>query len=162
MKITRSLAAIGLLLSIAACGFHLRGAQYNLQGRTVYVTTGFHQPAFTRHLSARIKRAGLRQIKQAEKAQYRLYLLSLQVERQLKQISTNTQVKEYRLKETLGYQLKSHGTQKRSPIQQITVQRLLYENANQLLSVAQARTTLQKEMHREIINRLLEHMAHTS
>lgn len=148
-----------VLIGLTACGFHLRGDYSNLQHKNVYINTAFYAPAFSNTLYSRTKTLHINPVSDPKKAHVRVYLLDLKTDRQIHQISTNTQVKQYRLQETLQYQLKRAHAKKRSTIKTITVQRLLLENANQRLSANNVADTLHKEMHRELINRLFEQMA---
>lgn len=152
------LISLFLLMTLSACGFHLRGDSHlppELHALHLQTNT---KSDFTKELSSKLNTSGVHLTQTAKEAPLVLHVIDESVNRQLNSISSNAQLRYYTLAYSVHYQLlDKHNRQIIAP-QVLTTSRHYSVNPHQLLGSQNEENTLIKEMQEELVSLLMNRL----
>jgi LPS-assembly lipoprotein len=152
-RLFRALALL-CLLSLAACGFHMRGTS-RVPFESVYVSG---KASISTDLKKSFSSSGIKVMPSEEGAQIHLELLNEKNEKRILSLSGGGKVREYELLYTLSYRTRIATTAEWSPEQRVELRRdFSYDDAKLLakgFEEARLYDDIQTEAVREVIRRL--------
>jgi LPS-assembly lipoprotein len=161
MKITslKLFLIASLLLSLTACGFHLRGHEpLPPQLRTLYLESSDPYGEFTKQLQQVFRSIGVTLVQTSQAAPVTLQILSESTGQQFAGQGVSGLVTTYVLSANATYQLlDAHGGVVQAP-QTVTTTRNYTVNSNQVLGDLNVQSGLQDDMQRDLINQLLNRL----
>lgn len=144
-----------LALTLAACGFQLRGAA-DLSFKTLYIQGP--KLSISRELQQSFKANGIQVVETAESAELLLELVSEVNEKRILSLSGGGLVREYELNYTVNFRTREPANALWGPVQSVQARRDFSYNDNALLGKlgeeAQLNTDMRKDAVREVLRRL--------
>ena len=158
MNKSLKLSAIFLLLTLSACGWHLRGTGSAATIDRLYLSASAPNSVFTQTLERYLRSSGIELVDSAADAEYTLKLIKETSKRRTATVSASARISERLLEEQVEYQVnKPDGTVtiERSIA---TVERIYEYNEDNVLATEDEAQLLKREMHndlaRQVANRL--------
>ena len=151
----RAAAAVFLCLTLAACGFHLRG-QATLPFETMYVSGS---PAFATQF-ARAVRAGsnTRIVSDAKDAQVTLQILNERRDRLILSISGTGRVSELQLRYTVSFRLTDRENREYIPTSEVQLKRDLTYSDTDVLGKEQEEGLLYRDMQNDAVQQVVRRL----
>ncbi len=152
----RSAMLTALMLTLTACGFHLRG-EYNVPFTSVFVSaTGASQVAVT--LRRELTNSPTKLLPSAKDAEAQLNITGEKRERIILSLSGAGRVREYQLKVYVFYQLIDNKGAVVIPTSEIQLQRIMTYDDSQVIAKQQEEAMLYKDMEQDAANQILRRM----
>ncbi len=156
--LTKSLrfALLICLLSLAACGFHLRGAtdvpfkSIHIQGSTLVIS---------KRLDRTLKNNDVKILKSAEDAELQLELIGEESEKRIMSLSGRGVVREYELYYRIHYRTRLAGNELWSAPQTIEARRDFSYEDSQLLAKQAEEKQLNENMQKDVLNNLMRRLS---
>jgi len=153
----RLMTAALAILTLAGCGFHLRGA-LSMPFKTAYVNGSTHDPVLT-DLRRQLRLNDVEVVEAAADAQVVVRVLQLRRERDVLSLNTAGKAREYRLFYILGYAVDAaDGTTLRTP-DRITLRRDVTYDDSQLLAKEQEEDLLYRDMEKDLVQQLMRRLS---
>ena len=150
----RSLLVLLLALSLAACGFHLRGLA-NLPFQSVYISGS---ASIVEDLKKSFSSSGVKVLPSPEGAQALVEFLSETNEKRILSLSGGGKVSEYELVYMLSYRARLATATEWGPEQRVEMRRAFTYDDTQLLAKSYEEARLSNDLHadavREVVRRL--------
>ncbi|HSH53808.1 MAG TPA: LPS assembly lipoprotein LptE [Methylotenera sp.] len=144
-----------LALTLAACGFQLRGAA-DLSFKTLYIQGP--KLSISRELQQSFKANGIQVVATAEEAELLLELVNEVNEKRILSLSGGGLVREYELNYSVNFRTREPANPLWGPVQTVQVRRDFSYNDNALLGKldeeAKLNTDMRKDAVREVLRRL--------
>jgi LPS-assembly lipoprotein len=144
-----------LALTLAACGFQLRGAA-DLSFKTLYIQGP--KLSISRELQLSLKANGIQVVESAENAELLLELLNEHNEKRILSLSGGGLVREYELNYIVNFRTREPANALWGPVQTVQLRRDFSYNDNALLGKldeeAKLNTDMRKDAVREVLRRL--------
>lgn len=143
-----------LIVSLAGCGFHLRG-QASLPYSTLHVSgpTGSLKTSLIRVLRS----SGVRLVDRQEDAEVTLVILSDVKEKSILTLSAAGRAQEYELRERVSYRIIT-ATEPDLPAGEIISQRSISFNDAQILAKESEESLLYRDMENDVVQQLLRRL----
>jgi LPS-assembly lipoprotein len=151
----RALFSMVLMLSISACGFHLRG-QATLPYSTLYVT-GPSGTSLTRSLTRVLKSSGVKVVERQEDGEVGLIILSDTREKSILSLSGAGRAQEYELRERVSFRIVTT-KEPDLPANEIVTQRTISFNDAQVLAKESEEALLYRDMENDTVQQLLRRL----
>lgn len=152
----RAALVTGLILTLAACGFHLRGrAQLPPEMARTYISGASPNDPLVRALNDALRANGVDVVGNANEATAVLHIDSLHTAQSILTLSVTGQVTAYRLVTTLAFSVRAVKGSWHIPTQQLQVQRQYSYNPSQVLGKSDEAMQLREDMGRELANLML-------
>ena len=152
----KKLILIILLLSLAGCGFHLRGQQeLPPQLHRIYLQSYDPYSPLTKQIRQTLHTVGVVIVQQPQAAPVTLQIISEQSGQQVTGQGVSGQLTTYMLSYTMVYQLLDTQGRPLQEAQMITTTHYYSIGANQLLGDTQIQQNFQNTMRNEVIDQLL-------
>ncbi len=152
----RALIIPALLISLAACGFHLRG-----EGKLPFSTLFVSGPAagnLVNELRQTLIRRGVRLVEKQEDAEVGLILLSDTQEKSILSLSGAGRAQEYELRKRISFRIVD-AKNPDLPAAEIVSQRVISYNDAQVLAKESEEALLYRDMEKDAIQQLLRRIA---
>ncbi|MEO6024614.1 MAG: LPS assembly lipoprotein LptE [Burkholderiales bacterium] len=152
----RALIIPALLISLAACGFHLRG-----EGKLPFSTLFVSGPAagnLVNELRQTLIRRGVRLVEKQEDAEVGLILLSDTQEKSILSLSGAGRAQEYELRKRISFRIVDTKNPD-LPAAEIVSQRVISYNDAQVLAKESEEALLYRDMEKDAIQQLLRRIA---
>jgi LPS-assembly lipoprotein len=154
----RTALSIALLLLIAACGFHLRGAS-EFPFKTIYVE-GSESTALGTALRRNLRnQKNIKLTNNAAESDVILQLLSERPEKVILSLTAQGLVREYKLNNYLTFQVRNNQGKIYLPSTTITLSRVISYNENVVLSKAAEEDMLYKDMQSDMVQQLVRRLS---
>jgi LPS-assembly lipoprotein len=153
--LTRALL-IGLLITLAGCGFQLRGSA-SLPYESLYVAGA--DPDMGVELQRAIRNTQTRVVGTAEDAQGTLQVMFQGREKQILTISGAGQVSEYRLIYRVGFRVHDNAGKDLLPTQNIELQREMTFDPSRTLAKESEEALLYRDMQTDAVQQIIRRMA---
>jgi LPS-assembly lipoprotein len=164
MKIPMRAASLIVLifsLSLASCGFHLRGKNtYALQFQKLYLKSDNGYTPFINQLKIAIQATDVQLTDTPELAQLTLQIVSEVADKQILSLSAAGTVLEYRLQYRISLRAYDQKQQEWLEPQEITVQRSYNYDNNQVLAMMQEEALLYQDMRNDAVQQVLRRLNH--
>ncbi|MEC5397918.1 LPS-assembly lipoprotein LptE [Uliginosibacterium sp. H1] len=147
---------LALLLSLAACGFKLRGVQ-QLPFDSIYLDMNAYSE-FAASIKRQIQANGSRVTERREDAQVRLVVVQDAREKHILTLNTSGTVREYQLRQRFGFRLIDAHGRELMPLNEIYVFRDISFNDNQTLAKEQEEVLLYRDMENDVVTQLLRRL----
>jgi len=145
-----------LFCSLTSCGFHLPvQTAIPTELQQLYVQTNSPYSPFTIALEIALQNRDIQLLDSPEQAPVTLQILSEGVSRSVGAISFNTNTRQYNLTYRANFQLKDDQGEIIVNRRTTTARRSLIVDANQVLGSTNEEATMEQEMLREVIQKLL-------
>jgi len=145
-----------LLGSLSSCGFHLPvQTAVPIELQQLYLQTNSPYSPFTIALEIALQNRDIELLDSPEEAPVTLQILSERVSRSVGAISFNTNTRQYNLTYRVVFQLKDSQGEIIVNRRTTTARRRLIVDANQVLGSTNEEATMEQEMRREVIQKLL-------
>lgn len=155
-KTAKFILGLITLLLLSSCGFKLRGHDaLPAPFKVMYVRSYNPYDSFTKQLIRTLQKRGTIITQSPCNAPLTLDIMNDLITRQTSTISASTQLIQYKLVETVTYQLLDKRGNVITPPQSITTSRTYSVNINQMLAGNDAQTQLLPDMRRDIIFQLM-------
>ena len=156
----RWLSLLCVMLLISACGFQLRGyKELPLELHVLYLQTATPNAPVTRFLASTLQALHIEMTAHPEHAPLVLEILHEGFHANPISVSIQTQLRQYRLLQTLEFRLVREDGLVIIPKSQVSSSRTLTVNANQVLASTSEQSTLQHEMQQEVVRRLIDRLS---
>jgi LPS-assembly lipoprotein len=153
------LLLVALLLTLAACGWRLRGAGgATLEGVAVFIDASAAQPESQPVVVRALRAAGATLSHAPEQADAVLVLLGETVGQRPVSISADARVQEYELVYSLRYRLESASRQVLLPEEAIQVSEVYQYDSNNVLSTQSRAATVTDRLRQDAVRMLLPRM----
>jgi len=153
----RLLTAAVAILTLAGCGFHLRGS-IAMPFKTAFVNGSEHDPVLT-DLRRQLRLNDVEVVDTAKGADIVIRVLQLKKERDILSLNSAGKAREYRLFYTLAYAVDAaDGTTVRTP-DRITLRRDVTFDDSQVLAKAQEEALLYRDMESDLVQQLMRRLA---
>ncbi|MDQ8020621.1 MAG: LPS assembly lipoprotein LptE [Moraxellaceae bacterium] len=147
---------LALMLSLAACGFKLRGVQ-QLPFDSIYLDMNAYSE-FAASIKRQIQANGSRVTDRREDAQVRLVVVQDAREKHILTLNTSGTVREYQLRQRFGFRLLDARGRELMPLNEIYVFRDMSFSDNQTLAKEQEEVLLYRDMENDVVNQLLRRL----
>ncbi len=146
----------GVLVSVAGCGFQLRGTvEFPAHLQPLQVTgLDIHDP-LRRELLALLRTQGVQLSEHAEQAQARLHLQGLKEHRRVLSVGADARVSEYEITTVLTYAVSPLPTVQRVRTEQLSVSREYAHDPAGVLGQSEQERLLREDMQRDMLRLLL-------
>ena len=150
-----------LLLTLAGCGFHLRGQAGGLERlpQPLYVAGIDPYSPLGRELRQQLRLAGATLTDDAGQAAAILRIGRVHEARRLLSVDARNREAESELEESLRFSLQLPGQGRRAPAQTVRVVRTLFRPQGQVLSREREAETVRADMHRQLAGQLIQRLA---
>ncbi len=153
----RRIVLTGIVLTLAGCGFQLRG-QYTLPFASVYVSTPDASIVAT-ELKRELSNSPARLMTAAKGADAQLNIINDRRDRQILSLSGAGRVREYELKLRVSYQLVDGKGGVLIPTSDIQLSRILSYDDSRIIAKQQEEALLYQDMERDTVRQILRSMA---
>lgn len=148
-----------LVLSLSACGYHLRGSRADAPGLLpVAVSAPGSAQLLAQQLHQRLDNRGW--AGSAHKAQMVIVVNQEKIDRQTSSLTTAGLVSEYRVHYSVSYELRDERGRVLQPAQQITHQRLYRFDPTQALAMTWQEQRLEQTMRGLAIDEIMRRLSH--
>ncbi|MEJ2479230.1 MAG: LPS assembly lipoprotein LptE [Acidihalobacter sp.] len=149
----RAVFAVGLLLSLAACGFHLRGqVQLPPQMARTYIGGAPSGDALVRALRSALRDNGVRVVSKERDATAVLQIESLKTSRSVLSVNADGTVADYQLVMQLAYSVRATQGNWHIPTQNLQTRRHYSYSDSQVLAKSSEAAQLRESMSRDLAN----------
>lgn len=155
MKFSRSVLCALIIISLTACGFHLRGSYHippELQQLTVQLST---VSPLSAPLSQRLKQSGI----QLNQADYRLVILEDKLSKQATNIDSRAKAAEYSLYYQVRYVLQNSEQQNVSEERKLLLRRSYQYDTTAIVGKTAEEETLIKELYEEAATQITRQLS---
>ena len=143
---------------LTACGFHLSQAQIPHAIQPLYVDCQIAFSPLCVQFKQRLRSQQVALAPHAKEAVMQLQLHHERSHRKLVSVSSNTQVHQYELTESVTFQLADPTGKPLGTSQRLFSKRNFTLNSNQMLGSSHEEASLQQEMHNDISRQLVERL----
>lgn len=156
--LTKSLrfALLICLLSLSACGFHLRGAA-DVPFKSIYIQG--NTLVISKRLERSLKNNDVKILKSAEDAELQLELIGEESEKRIMSLSGRGVVREFELYYRIHYRTRIAGAELWSPAQTIEARRDFSYEDSQLLAKQAEEKQLNENMQKDVLNNLMRRLS---
>lgn len=155
--VARILIGLLLCLTVAGCGFRLRG-DVSLPFESVYIAAGGDTP-FAADLSLQIEGGGrTRVVARPEDAQALLYIMSANQEKQILTLTGAGTVAEFLLRYRVNFRLQGRDQRELIPLSEIVVVRDYSFNSSQVLAKDKEEALLYRDMQSDAVQQMLRRL----
>lgn len=148
-----------LMLSLTACGFHLRGHEpLPPQLQVLYIESNDPYGQFTKDLKQTLTSLGITLVETAQAAPITLQILGESTNQQQTSQGASGQIATSILTASMAYQLLDSKGRIIQPPQNVSTSRSFTNNANQVLGNTSEQLNLEDDMRRDLINQLLNRL----
>jgi len=154
----RRMLVLLCVLSLGACGFHMRGVA-NLPFESVYI---LGKASIAPDLKRSFTGSGIKVLPNEEGAQVLLELLGEQREKRILSLSGTGKVREYELVYTLSYRVREASSEEWGPEQQVEMRRDFSYSDTQLLAKTFEETRLENDMRTEVVREVIRRLSATA
>lgn len=155
-RAVKLLLVFAAALSLAACGFHLRGkadlppqmAQTHIEGIQTHDGLG-------RELALMLGMNGVEVVSTSDSASAILAVTRTDFRQRVLTVDASANAREYELALTVGFRVRGHGNDFELAAQTITVTRTLLHEATDVLGNADERAVLAEDMQRDLARLIL-------
>ncbi len=144
-----------LSLSLAACGFQLRGVA-NLSFKTLYIQGG--TLSISRDLNQSLKTNGIKVVKEVEDAELLLEMMSESNEKRILSLSGGGVVREYELNYSVKFRTRTPASPTWSSVQIVQARRDLSYSDSNLLGKLDEESRLVNDMHSDAVREVLRRL----
>ena len=160
MRKLQLLTIITVVLTITACGLHLRSQnQLPAKLHIVYLHSINPYGSFESTFRQTLRSAGVRVVKSREQAPVSINIIRAKFTHTVPALGGSTLARTYTFNAVVIYDLTNNKGKLLLPQQTVTSSRSLTLNANQLLESNDQAALLQREMTRELINKLFNRLS---
>lgn len=150
---------VGLLLSLTACGFHLRGHEpLPPELHTLYLQSDNPYSAFTKQLQQTLQSIGVVLVTDQQAAPLTLQVINETNGQQLTALGVGGRLATYILRANVTYALLDAHGRVLQPPQTVSTSRNFSTDANQVLGDLTVQSGLQQEMWRDLIYQLMNRL----
>jgi len=153
--LTRALALL-LVLTLAGCGFQLRGSA-SLPFDSIYIDGAGSEMGV--ELARAIRPTQTRVVDSPDEAQAILQIVSQGREKQILTLSTAGRVSEYRILYRVGFRVRGKDGRELLPLQQIELRREITFNDAQTLAKESEEGLLYRDMQTDAVQQILRRLA---
>ena len=147
-------------LTLAACGFHLRGPR-PLPFASIYLAMDPYAD-FTAALTRQIKTSGSTQVvSKVEDAEVQLQVTRNDQQKDILTLNSSGTVREYKLKRRFAYRLTGKDGHEVTPLSEIQITRDVSFNDSQALAKEQEELLLYRDMDADLLQQLMRRLAAT-
>jgi LPS-assembly lipoprotein len=147
----RAVFLAGLMLSLAACGFHLRGqVQLPPQMARTYISGAASGDALVRALRSALQANGVRVVSDARNATAILQIESLKTSRSVLSVNADGTVADYQLLMQLAYSVRATQGDWHIPTQELQARRHYSYSDSQVLAKSSEVNQLRDSMSRDL------------
>jgi LPS-assembly lipoprotein len=147
-----------LSLTLAACGFHIRGHEnFNFPFQTLYVESAANSP-FVNELRRSVRAVGTKLAGNAKEAEAVLHVLSEAREKSILSLSGAGRVREYRLLYRVSFRLNGPGDKEMMPESRIELTRDLSFNEGEVLAKESEEALLYRDMENDASQQILRRL----
>ncbi|OWY27420.1 LPS assembly lipoprotein LptE [Herbaspirillum robiniae] len=156
-RVLQWLAMLAACLTLAACGFHLRGAA-DLPFKTIYL--GFApNSAVGVELKRNIQASGAKVVDDVKEAEANLKVLADTRDRQVLTLNTNGRVREYALFQRFTFSVSDAKGVVMIPPTAITLRRVITYDENQELAKQAEEALLYRDMQSDLVQQILRRLS---
>jgi len=154
----RALIALFLALSLAACGFQLRGS-YSLPWETLYLGMNENSPMY-QQLKRNIEAStSTRIVANPKEAQASLFIVKEQQGKSILSLNASGRVREFQLSHTFVYRIQDAQGKELVPANQIVLLREMTFDDEQLFAKEAEEGMIRVEMRNDLVQQLLRRLA---
>jgi LPS-assembly lipoprotein len=146
------------VLSLAACGFHLRGVA-NVPFESAYIGGS---ASIMGDLKKSLASNGVKILPTEENAQVSVELLSESNDKRILSLSGGGKVREYELVYILSYRMRDASTPEWGPEQRVEIRRDFSYDDSQLLAKSFEEARLQNDMRAEVVREVIRRLSATA
>lgn len=154
----RALIALLLALSLAACGFQLRGS-YSLPWETLYLGMNENSPIYAQLKRSIEASTQTRIVNNAKEAQASLFIVKEQQGKSILSLNASGRVREFQLSHTFVYRIQDAGGKELVPANQIVLLREMTFDDEQLFAKEAEEGMIRLEMQNDLVQQLLRRLA---
>jgi LPS-assembly lipoprotein len=152
---SRLTVTVVLCLTLAACGFHLRG-QATLPFETMYISGS---QAFSTQLARALRTgSGTRIVSSAKEAQVTLQISNEQYERVILSLSGSGRVRELQLRYRVSYRLTDRDNQELAPTSEVQLKRDITYSDTDVLGKEQEEALLNRDMRNDAVQQVVRRL----
>ena len=156
-----SLLVLLLSLSLAACGFHLRGEKaFALPFKTLYVQSTNNYAPFINELKSAIEANDVQITDAPEQAEVTLQIVSELTDKQILSLSGAGRVREFRLQYRVSFLAYDRKQREWLYPQEIKLQRDFSYDDTQVLAKEQEEALLYKDMRNDAVQQVVRRLNH--
>lgn len=141
------------LLSLGACGFHLRTTSADVSG-TVFVQIQSGTEDFAREVERALDISS-RRSRDAAGADWILHLQQVRELRRTLSVTGNVRALEYQITTEVRFRVLDDASEERVPSSRVSAERIYVLERDNLLGAAQEEAVLRREMQSELVRRVL-------
>ncbi|NUU02948.1 LPS assembly lipoprotein LptE [Herbaspirillum robiniae] len=156
-RVLQWLAMLAACLTLAACGFHLRGAA-DLPFKTIYLGFGPNS-AVGVELKRNIQASGAKVVDDVKEAEANLKVLADTRDRQVLTLNTNGRVREYALFQRFTFSVSDAKGVVVIPPTAITLRRVITYDENQELAKQAEEALLYRDMQSDLVQQILRRLS---
>lgn len=161
MRTFLSVLLLMLVLSLAACGFHLRGqGAFALPFQTLYIQSASDYTPFIGELKRAVQAAGVQLADAPDNAQLTLHIVSEVTGKQILSLSAAGRVREYQLRFSISFRAYDRMQQEWLPAEEIVLLRNLSYDDMQVMAKEQEEILLYQNMRSDAVQQMLRRLNH--
>lgn len=153
----RNILLATLLLTLSACGFHMRGVA-NLPFQSVYITG---KASIAPDLKKSLTGSGIKVTPTEEGAQVLVELLGEQQAKRILSLSGTGKVREYELTYRMSYRIRDAVDPEWGPEQEVEMHRDFSYDDTKLLAKTFEETRLENDMRTEVVREIIRRLSAT-
>jgi LPS-assembly lipoprotein len=162
-KSLRTFFILALFVSLAACGFKLRGHAFlPPEMRTIYLKSHAPYEPFTQQLRQTLISTGIQLVENEQAAPITVNILSDGTPRALSGMGTTTQINTYQLIYAVRYEILDQNGRILGTTRTVSARRDYTINANEVLSTTEEYTQLEQDMRRDTIAQIINQLGSKS
>jgi LPS-assembly lipoprotein len=154
----RALIALLLALSLAACGFQLRGS-YSLPWETLYLGMNENSPMYAQLKRSIEASTQTRIVNNAKEAHASLFIVKEQQGKSILSLDASGFVREYQLSHTFVYRIQDAQGKELVPANQIVLLREMTFDETRILAKETEEGLIRAEMQNDLVQQLLRRLA---
>ena len=148
-----------LLLTMTACGWHLRGSAGNtLNFDHMYIRIANQRSALLRQLSKQLEASGVELVDLAAEANYQLIISNENSDRRAATVSAAARVSELWLTESAHFTVLDNQNTPVIPSTRVTVERIFEYDERNVLATTDETQLLKREMRSDLARQIYNHL----
>jgi LPS-assembly lipoprotein len=149
-------------LTLAGCGFHLRGVvKLPADMERIYIA-GNENSSLVRELGLNLRASGVQVVPSAKEATAVLHVSDVAAERRVLSVTAAARVREYELVSSVHFSVTAADGKTLRPDERVLVARDFQYDENDILGTSNQEALIRKEMQRDLVQIILRRLQHTT